>query len=72
AGGDRVRYAVPVGSAAGPLTVRAELWFQPIGYRWADNFDGYGTFETERFLRYYREMAESSATLVASGAAVVD
>ncbi|MGD8281743.1 MAG: hypothetical protein PVF69_11350, partial [Gemmatimonadota bacterium] len=43
AGGDRVRYAVPVGSAAGPLTVRAELWFQPIGYRWADNFDGYDT-----------------------------
>lgn len=72
AGGDRIRYSVPTGSADGPLTVRAELWFQPIGYRWADNLDGYEAFETERFVRYYREMAEASATVVATGSAVVE
>ena len=72
AGGDRVRYSVRLGSAVGPLTVEAELWFQPIGYRWAHNLDGYDTFETDRFVRYYREMAGSSATVVASGSAVVE
>ena len=68
-GGDRVRYSVSVGAAQGPLTVTAELWFQPIGYRWADNLSGYDSFETQRFVRYYREMASASATLVATGSA---
>jgi hypothetical protein len=71
AGGDRVRYAVPVGSADSPFTVSAELWFQPIGFRWAANLEGYDSFETERFVRYYREMASGSATLVASASAAV-
>jgi len=70
-GGDRIRYSVPVGGAQGPLTVRAELWFQPIGYRWADNLSGYDSFETQRFVRYYRDMASASATLVASGSAIL-
>ncbi|MDH3206872.1 MAG: hypothetical protein OEO79_09675 [Gemmatimonadota bacterium] len=71
AGGDRVRYAVSVGGADGPFTVRAELWFQPIGFRWAANLEGYDSFETDRFVRYYRETASGSATVVASGSAVV-
>lgn len=70
-GGDRVRYSVPVPGASGPLTVRAELLFQPIGYRWADNLDGYDSFETQRFVRYYREMASASATRVASASVAV-
>jgi hypothetical protein len=72
AGGDRVRYSVDVGGAtAGPLTVTAELWFQPIGFRWAETLAGYQAFETDRFVRYYREMAEGSATVVAHAAVVV-
>jgi len=71
-GGDRIRYSVPVPGARGPLTVRAELLFQPIGYRWADNLDGYDSFETQRFVRYYRDMASASATQVASGSTVVE
>ena len=65
-GGDRVRYVVPVDAAAGPFTVTATLWFQPIAYRWAENLADYDTFETQRFVRYYREMASSSAVAVAS------
>jgi hypothetical protein len=65
-GGDRVRYSVSVGAAQGPLTMRAELWFQPIAFRWAENLSGYDSFETQRFVRYYRDMASASATLVAS------
>jgi len=65
AGLDRVQYSVPTGDAAGPLTVTAELWFQPIGYRWAQNLGEYDTFETQRFFRYYRDMAERSAIVIA-------
>ena len=71
AGGDRVRYAVPVGEGAGPFTVTAELWFQPIAYRWAENLGAYEAFETQRFVRYYREMAGASALLLAAASAVV-
>lgn len=65
-GGDRVRYAVPVDPGAGPFTVEAELWYQPIAYRWATNLASYDTFETRRFVRYYREMARGSAIVLAS------
>ena len=65
AGHDRVHYSVPVGSAEGPFTVEAELWFQPIGYRWAENLAAYDAPETRRFVRYYREMAGGSALMVA-------
>ena len=71
AGGDRVRYAVDVDPADGPFTVSVELWFQPVAYRWAENLADYGTFETDRFVRYYREMASASALVLASTQAVV-
>jgi hypothetical protein len=65
-GGDRVRYRIPDAGGRGPYDVEVELWFQPIGYRWAHNLDEYDTFETDRFGRYYREMASASALPVAS------
>lgn len=68
-GGDRTRYSVAVDPAAGPFTVEAELWFQPVAYRWAENLAEYDTFETNRFVRYYREMAAGSAIPLASAAA---
>jgi len=71
AGGDRIRYSVPVGATQGPLTIRAELWFQPIAYRWADNLSGYDSFETQRFVRYYRDMASASATIVGTASATL-
>ena len=70
AGSDRVHYTVPVVAADAPFTVEAELWFQPIGYRWAENLAGYDAAETRRFVRYYREMAEGSALLLARDEAV--
>ncbi len=72
AGGDRVRYSVAVDASAGPFTVEAELWFQPIGYRWAENLAAYDAPETRRFVRYYREMARASAILLARDSAEVD
>ena len=72
AGSDRVHYTVPVNPEDGPFTVEAELWFQPIGYRWAENLAEYDAFETRRFVRYYREMAEGSALLLARDEGVGD
>ena len=65
AGSDRVHYTVPVEPEDGPFTVEAELWFQPIAYRWAENLAPYDSPETRRFVRYYREMAHASALLIA-------
>ena len=36
-GGDSVRYSVALGAAQGPFEIEAELWYQPIAYRWASN-----------------------------------
>ena len=70
-GSDVVRYSVAVDPATGPFTVEAELWFQPIAYRWAENLAPYGAPETRRFVRYYREMASGSALMLARDSRVV-
>ncbi len=69
AGSDRVHYTVPVNPEDGPFTLEAELWFQPIGYRWAENLAPYDAPETRRFVRYYREMAHASALMIARDSA---
>jgi hypothetical protein len=64
--GDRVSYAVAVGGAQGPFTVEAELLYQPVGFRWANNLKRYDkAAEPRRFTSYYDAMASSSATLLA-------
>jgi hypothetical protein len=71
-GGDRVRYRVALADgAAAPLRVEAELLYQPIGYRWAENLRGYATDETRRFGRYYAENAAASATPLARASVTV-
>jgi hypothetical protein len=65
AGRDRVRYAIDVAKASGPLQLTVELWFQPIAFRWADNLRPYDAFETRRFVRYYESMSGASAIVVA-------
>ena len=64
-GGDRIRYAVPLGQAQGPFRVEAELWFQPISFRWAANLKAYNAAEPQRFTRYYDAMSSGSATVIA-------
>jgi hypothetical protein len=65
AGGDKIRYAVPLANAQGPFQVEAELWFQPISFRWANNLKPYGdAMEPRRFVGYYNEMSTGSAVLI--------
>jgi hypothetical protein len=70
-GGHRVLYVVPLGAAVAPLRVEAELWYQPIAFRWAMNHTFYPQAESRRFVRWYREMSASSATTLAAASAVV-
>jgi hypothetical protein len=63
---DRVRYSVAVGDARGPFLVQAELLYQPIGYRWANNLKAYDkAAEPRRFTGYYDSMSEASTAVVA-------
>ena len=66
AAGDRVSYAVDVGAASAPLRVEAQLVFQPIGFRWADNLRSYDAVETRRFVRYRDAMASASSLVLAT------
>ncbi len=63
-GGDRVMYRVPV-DGAGPYQVDAELWYQPIAFRWARNIGDRPSAEGERFLAAYDRLAATSAAVLA-------
>ena len=67
---DRVRYRIPA-PASGALTVTATLWFQPIGYRWAENLKPYNASEPQRFVRYYESMSGESALAVKQATATI-
>ncbi len=63
--GSTVRYSVSTGGASGPFSVEAELWYQPIGYRWAHNLAPYPAQEPQRMVRYYEAAAGRSAIILA-------
>ena len=63
--GSLVRYVVPMGPAAGRLTIVAELWYQPIGYRWAHNLAPYKASEPQRMVKYFEGAAPDSAIVLA-------
>ncbi len=64
--GHRIRYVVDLGPATqGPYKVVAELWYQPIGYRWANNLKAYdAAAEPRRFNDHFDALADTSATLL--------
>ena len=68
-GGDKVRYSVALGSAQGPFQIDAELLYQPISYRWANNLKAYDAFEPKRFTGYYDSMAGASSVSLAHASA---
>jgi hypothetical protein len=52
-GHDKVQYQVNLENAQGPFRITAELLYQSIGYRWAQNLDGLAAPEPELFITYY-------------------
>jgi hypothetical protein len=70
-GASRTRYVIDAGSAQGPFRIVAELWYQPIGFRWAENLRLRPAAETNRFVGYYESMAASSSIVLARDSATV-
>jgi hypothetical protein len=65
-GGHRVRYSASLGTATGPFIIEAELWYQPIGYRWANNLKPYAhAAEPLRFNKYFESMQNGTAAVLA-------
>ena len=64
AGGHTIRYSVACGDAQGPFQVEAELWYQPIAFRWAMNLKPYDAMEPKRFVNYYESMASGSGVML--------
>jgi hypothetical protein len=70
-GSARTRYNIDVARAAGPFRIVAELWYQPIGFRWAQNLRLQPAPETNRFVAYYESMADVSGTVLARDSVTV-
>jgi hypothetical protein len=68
--GDRVQYSVSITNAQGPFHISAELWYQPIGYRWAHNLAGYKSAETDRMVQYYDSLSSTTGVELAHAEAV--
>ena len=68
---DRVRYVVNTAGRTGPFQVAAELRYQPISYRWAQNLRAYDAMETRRFVNWYDAMASGSSQVLASATASI-
>jgi hypothetical protein len=64
--GSTIRYLIDTASTSGPFHVRVELWYQPIGFRWAHNLEPYQAAEPQRFVRYYESESRRSAVVLAS------
>jgi hypothetical protein len=60
-----VRYVINTSNVTGPFHVEVELWYQPIGFRWAHNLEPYKAVEPQRFVGYYESAAEHSAVVLA-------
>lgn len=63
-GGARVEYSVALGKAAGASRVEVELYYQPVGFRWAHNLASYDTVETKRMTAYYESLASGTAVVL--------
>jgi hypothetical protein len=62
--GDTIRYSAGTAGARGPFQIQAELWYQPISYRWAQNLRPYSASEPRRFVGYYEALSSSSGIML--------
>ena len=59
-GSDRILLRVPVGKGTAPFKLEAELLYQPIGFRWAENLRSVDGAEPRVFSRAYDALAAVS------------
>jgi hypothetical protein len=67
--GSLTRYNVDLKGAQGPFQIEAELWYQPVGFRWARNLGSYQAAEPQRFVGYYESASRHSAVVLAKAQA---
>jgi cytochrome c551/c552 len=67
--GALTRYVIKTSDAIGPFHVEVELWYQPIGFRWAHNLVPYQAMEPQRWVSYYEAAAQHSAIMLAKAEA---
>jgi hypothetical protein len=63
-GSDRIRFTLPV-TGADALVIDAELLYQTVGFRWADNLRTRPAPETDRFVRYYQSLSHVASARLA-------
>lgn len=63
--GDRICYEVQVKGFQPPFSIQAELWYQPIAYRWAHNLKQQEAAEIERFISYFQALSDRSGIILA-------
>jgi hypothetical protein len=63
-GADKLIYLVPLDDAVSPFTITAELLYQSIGYRWAQNLDRFDAPEPQRFITFYGQVANTPTFVV--------
>jgi len=68
--GSVVRYSAAVDPPSGPFHIEAELWYEPIGFRWAHNLAPYRA-EPQRMVSYYDALASRAAVILAKAEANV-
>ena len=71
-GSDQVRYRIGIDPGRAPFRVSAKLWYQPVGFRWADNLAGYDANEPSRFVRMFNALSGSSAVVLAGAETTVN
>jgi hypothetical protein len=70
-GSDSLTYSAALDNAAAPFTVTAELDYQAIGFRWAQNLRNYDAPEPKRFVGYFEQHANQSTKLLARASITV-
>jgi len=63
---DAIVYRIDASPTHSPFHIRAELYYQPVAYRWAHNLKQQDAMETQRFVRYYEAMSTESAVILAT------
>ncbi len=65
-GGDVVTYIIPVGGGSGPYTLTAELLYQSIGFRWAENLRQATGPEIDQFLGFYAAVPNTPVVIASA------
>lgn len=62
--GHTLRYSIDTQDAVGPFSIDVELWYQPIGFRWAINLKPYNAEEPRRFIAYFGALGAGNAVML--------